>query len=148
MRRLIRWSVVLLILLTIAFFIWQKTRPQPVEVFVKPVVRGKVEKTVANTRAGTVDACRRAKLSPSIGGQIARLPINEGDEVKAGALLLEIWNVDLAAQLALAEQELAVAKAQANATCFNADEAKRQAERSRKLFRSKNSKIIRFASNP
>ncbi|MAU50975.1 MAG: efflux transporter periplasmic adaptor subunit [Roseovarius sp.] len=137
MRRLIRWSVVLLILLTIAFFIWQKTRPQPVEVFVKPVVRGKVEKTVANTRAGTVDACRRAKLSPSIGGQIARLPINEGDEVKAGALLLEIWNVDLAAQLALAEQELAVAKAQANATCFNADEAKRQAERSRKLFRSK-----------
>ena len=137
MRRLIRWSVVLLILLTIAFFIWQKTRPQPVEVFVKPVVRGKVEKTVANTRAGTVDACRRAKLYPSIGGQIARLPINEGDEVKAGALLLEIWNVDLAAQLALAEQELAVAKAQANATCFNADEAKRQAERSRKLFRSK-----------
>ena len=37
--------------------------------------RGTVEKTVANTRAGTVKACRRAKLSPSAGGQIANLPV-------------------------------------------------------------------------
>jgi HlyD family secretion protein len=137
MRMLIRWIVVLVILVAIAFFVWKKSMPEPVEIVIKPVNRGTVEKTVANTRAGTVNACRRAKLSPSIGGQIAKLPIKEGDQVKAGALLLEIWNVDLTAQLALAEKELEVARAQANATCLNAAEARRQADRSQKLYRSK-----------
>lgn len=137
MPRFIRWIIMLLIIMGVSFFIWQKSRPKPVEVVVKPVIRGTVEKTVANTRAGTVDACRRAKLSPSIGGQIAKLLIKEGDQVKAGALLLEIWNVDLTAQLALAQKELEVARAQANATCLNAAEARRQADRSQKLYQSK-----------
>lgn len=134
MRRLIRWSVVAVIVAGLAFLVWQKTRPKPVEIVVKPVTRGVVEKTVANTRAGTVKACRRARLSASIGGQIAKLPIREGDTVKAGELLLEIWNEDLSAQLALAEREAAVAQAQARATCLTADEATRQAERARKLL--------------
>ena len=95
MSRLIRWILALLVVAGIAFFIWQKTRPKPIEIVIKPVVRGIIKKTVANTRAGTVNACRRAKLSPSIGGQIAHLPIHEGDQVKAGSLLLEIWNEDL-----------------------------------------------------
>jgi HlyD family secretion protein len=136
MRRLIRWMIALLLVAGAAFLIWQKTRPKPVEIVIKPVVRGAVEKTVANTRAGTVKACRRAKLSPSIGGQIARLPIHEGDQVKEGALLLEIWNEDLAAQLALVEKEAAVAKAQASASCHTAEEADRQAARAKKLFSS------------
>jgi len=76
MGRLIRWTLALLVVTGIGFFIWQKTRPKPVEVVVQPVVRGVIEKTVANTRAGTVNACRRAKLSPSIGGQIAHLPVH------------------------------------------------------------------------
>ena len=135
MRRLIRWMLALVVVAGVAVLIWQKTRAKPIEVVVKPVVRGAVEKTVANTRAGTVNACRRAKLSPSIGGQIASLPIHEGDQVKAGALLLEIWNEDLAAQVALAGREAEVAKAQAGAACLSAEEAKRQAERSKKLFR-------------
>lgn len=137
MRRLVRWTIALLVVAGVALFIWQKTRPKPIEVVVKPVVRGLIEKTVANTRAGTVNACRRAKLSPSIGGQIAHLPIHEGDQVKAGTLLLEIWNEDLKAQLALTEREVTVAKAQANSTCFSAEEASRQARRSEQLFRNK-----------
>jgi HlyD family secretion protein len=136
MGRLIRWMLALLVVAGVAFFIWHKSRPKPVEVVVKPVLRGGIEKTVANTRAGTVNACRRAKLSPSIGGQIAHLPIQEGDQVKAGTLLLEIWNEDLKAQLALAELEVAVFKAQANAACLSAEEASRQAKRSEQLFRN------------
>ncbi len=135
MRRFIRWLFALLVVAGLAFFVWQKTRPKPVEVVVKPVVRGLIEKTVANTRAGTVKACRRAKLSVSVGGQIASLPIHEGDQVKAGTLLLEIWNADLKAQLALAEREVVVAKAQADAACLSAGLAARQAKRSTKLFR-------------
>ncbi|MCP4994643.1 MAG: efflux RND transporter periplasmic adaptor subunit [Gammaproteobacteria bacterium] len=136
MGRLIRWMLALLAVAGVAFFIWHKSRPKPVEVVVKPVLRGGIEKTVANTRAGTVNACRRAKLSPSIGGQIAHLSIQEGDQVKAGTLLLEIWNEDLKALLALAEREVTVSKAQANAACLSAEEASRQAKRSEQLFRS------------
>ena len=84
-----------------------------------------------------MNACRRAKLSPSIGGQIANLPIQEGDQVKTGTLLLEIWNEDLKALLALSEREVSVARAQANAACLSAEEASRQAKRSEQLFRSK-----------
>jgi len=134
---MIRWSLLLLVVAAAGVFIWWETRPKPVEVVVARVERGVVEATVANTRAGTVKACRRARLSPSIGGQIASLPIHEGDQVKKGALLLEIWNEDLKAQLKLAEREVGVAEAQANASCLSAEEARRQADRAEQLFRSK-----------
>lgn len=134
MGRLIRWVVAVIFVAGVAVFIWQKTRSKPVEVVVQPVERGKVEQTVANTRAGTIEACRRARLSPSIGGQIARLPVQEGDHVEQGALLLEIWNEDLAAQLLLAEREATFAEKQARASCLSAGEAQRQAERAEMLF--------------
>jgi len=137
MKRAIGWLLLLASLAGLAYLVWQKTRPQPLEVVVQAVLRGNIEKIVANTRAGTVNACRRAKLSPSIGGQIARLPIKEGDLVKTGDLLLEIWNEDLSAQLDLAKREVTVARAQAESACFSAEEARRLAKRSEQLFRSK-----------
>ena len=73
-RQLTVLAVLLLLAGGAAGAIWYYTRPEPVSVLVESVDRGRVEATVANTRAGTVKACRRAKLSPSIGGQIARLP--------------------------------------------------------------------------
>ena len=74
-RRYIRWIVPVLIIAAIALVIWFLTRPKPVEVIVKSVDRGIVERTVANTRAGTVEACRRAKLSPSVGVHKSRARI-------------------------------------------------------------------------
>ena len=47
---------------------------------VKPEIRN-VEKTVSNTRAGTIDACRRSKMSPAAAGQISVLHVQEGDSV-------------------------------------------------------------------
>lgn len=135
--RVVRWTVVILIVAGLGFIIWRQTRPKPVDIIVQPVVRGTVEKTVANTRAGTVKACRRARLTPSIGGQIAKLPVKEGDVVKAGQLLLEVWNEDLSAQLVLAHREAAAAAATAKAACLNADVAQRDAERAQKLLASK-----------
>ena len=124
-----RWSIVLLVIATAAMIVWYFAQPDPVEVVVKPVDRGMVERTVANTRAGTVKACRRAKLSPSIGGQISKLPIHEGDTVKSGDLLVEIWNQDLAAEVTLAVSEAEAARARAKAACLNADVAQRDATR-------------------
>jgi len=88
-----------------------------------------VESTVSNTRAGTVKACRRARLAPAIGGQIATLAVKEGDRVATGQLLLSLWNDDVAAQLQLAERETIAARATADQTCLLADNAVREAKR-------------------
>lgn len=127
----------LLVLAAIAAAVAWFTRPESIAVKTVNVERGIVEKTVANTRAGTVKACRRAKLSPSAGGQIARLPIHEGDAVKQGTLLLELWNRDLMAQLALAKEEAASAEATARARCIEADQARREANRQQRLLARK-----------
>ena len=136
-RRYIRWIVLVLIIAAIAVIVWYFTRSKPVEVVVKPVDSGIVERTVANTRAGTVKACRRAKLSPSVGGQIAKLSIREGDTVKEGTLLLEIWNQDLVAQVQLAQSEAEAARARARAACLKAEVSQREANRFVKLYDKK-----------
>jgi HlyD family secretion protein len=132
-RRYIRWVIPVLVISAAGAAVWYLTRPKPVEVVVKPVDHGIVERAVANTRAGTVKACRRAKLSPSVGGQIATLPIREGDTVKGGDLLLEIWNRDMVAEVRLAESEAESARARARAALLKAEVAQREANRMVKL---------------
>jgi HlyD family secretion protein len=112
---------------------WYSARPHPVKVRVATVERGAVEEIVANTRAGTVKACRRARLAPGTGGQIAQLEVHEGDRVEAGQLLLALWNRDLIARLELAEREAEASAARARAACLNADQAAREAARQEKL---------------
>lgn len=112
---------------------WYVTQPKPVEVRVRPAAIGTVEAIVANTRAGTVKACRRAKLAPGTGGQIERLEVQAGDRVEAGQLLLELWNRDLEAQGLLAQREAEAGEARARAACLNADNAEREADRQKRL---------------
>jgi HlyD family secretion protein len=112
---------------------WSLREPEPVVVKVQAATLGTVEEIVANTRAGTLKACRRARLAPSIGGQIKTLAVREGDRVKAGDLLLELWNDDLAAQVTLAEREADAAEARSRSACLNAENAEREAARQVKL---------------
>ena len=102
-RHSFRWFIVLILIALAGVAVWYKMRPQEIEVAVAQVDRGKVEKIVANTRAGTLKSCREANLSPSIGGQISVLNIDEGDAVTKGRVLLELWNDDLKSQAALAQ---------------------------------------------
>ncbi len=136
LRKTLRWSLLAVVIAAIGAIIWHYTRPVPVEIVIRPVETGQVDKIVANTRAGTVEACRRAKLSPSIGGQIAKLPVKEGDSVSAGQLLLELWNDDLVAQTALAQSEVTSAESRAKSACLQAEVAQREADRQIKLRRS------------
>jgi len=106
---------------------------KPVKVIISPVERGLVQDTVANTRAGTIKACNRAGLSPSMGGQIANLPVKVGDAVKPGQILMELWNDDRVAEVSLATREAKAAKALARQACVKADVAEREAQRLRKL---------------
>ncbi len=138
MGRLIKILLLLAVLAGIAWIIWKKTLEQPVTVVVSEVDRGKVEATVANTRAGTVEACRRAHLSPSLGGQIETLPHREGTKVKKGTVLMSLWNEDLQADIVLAAEQLVASQAEKLAVCQEAQEAARQARRVAQLARSNN----------
>lgn len=121
-----RLWIIALVVLVAALLIWIVRRPSAITVDVAEVEIGVVEETVANTRAGTVDACRRAGLAPQIGGQIARLPVREGDAVEAGEILLELWNEDLAADVRLAERDAAAAAQRQREACSRADVAERR----------------------
>lgn len=130
LRRLVPW--LLLLAAGIVFALWA-TRTAPPTVTAHTVTRGPVESTVANTRAGTVNANRRAKLAPSAGGQVAKLLVKEGDRVAAGQLLVELWHGDLDAQLALARSEAVRAEALAEQTRVQAELADREAKRQQDL---------------
>src|SRR6478736_4511650 len=134
MKRIV---VVALLVVVIAGAAWWFTRAKPVAVTVLTVGRGAVSATVANTRAGTVDACQRARLSPALGGQIATLPVKNGDRVEKGALLLELWNEDVKAQLTLSERDASASRSLAREACVTADVAKRDADRLMRLHDQK-----------
>ncbi|WP_234087089.1 efflux RND transporter periplasmic adaptor subunit [Azonexus sp. R2A61] len=129
MRRLII-AVAVIAIAGLALF--ALSRPKPIAVVVHEVGSGKVEATLANTRAGTVEACQRTKLSTIVGGRIEYLGVKEGDRVKKGQLLLKLWNDDQQAQANLAQTQIALSARRSDEACIAAvnaeNEAKRQAD--------------------
>jgi HlyD family secretion protein len=108
-------------------------RPDAVPVRVAPVERARVEATITNSKAGTVNARRRAKLSAEVGGRVVEIAHREGDRVEAGALLVRLSDATPKAQLLLAEEGLRVAQASANEACIARDRASRELARRREL---------------
>lgn len=119
------------------FGIWYFTRPKPVSVILYTVARGPVEATISNTRVGTVKACRRSMLAPAMGGEVSVLTVKEGNRVKAGQILLEVWNDDLKAQLKLATAQKVTALARQQEACQLAAGSERDLKRLRKLLKDK-----------
>ncbi len=100
---------------------------KPVKVLsVKPEIRN-VEKTVSNTRAGTIDACRRSKMSPAAAGQISVLHVKEGDSVNEGDILLELWNKETKARVTASERS-------SDQACIVSAKAERDASRANELY--------------
>jgi HlyD family secretion protein len=116
----------------VALIVW-KSQPKAVAVILKPADFGKVESTLANTRAGTVEACQRTRLSTIVGGRIEVLAVKEGDRVKKGQLLLKLWNDDQQAQSRLAAAQLDMAKKRVGEACTLAANAAREARRTSEL---------------
>jgi HlyD family secretion protein len=100
---------------------------------VAEVLRGVVEQTVTNSRAGTVKARRRAKLSPENGGRAAAIPHRKGQPVAAGEVVLQLDDSLQRAQLELAEREAQAAVAQREQACLAAARAERESERTARL---------------
>ena len=108
-------------------------RPEPISVQVVEIERGQVEETVTNSRAGTVRARQRARLSPEFGGQAIEIPFREGDAVKQGEVLLRLEDSLQRSRLVLAERELEALHSERRRACLEAQRAEREFERTRKL---------------
>jgi HlyD family secretion protein len=132
-KKLPRLGILAILIAVISIAIWFITRPDPIEVDLATAEMGLVESTVVNTRAGTIKACRRAKLAPAAGGHIVKLLVKEGDRVEEGQHLLELWNDDLSAQRDLVRRQLTMAEERRTEVCTVAVNARRESERTRQL---------------
>jgi HlyD family secretion protein len=132
-----RWIVRLLVILGIvaAGLALRATvfAPEPIEVTVVEVSRGRVEQTVTNSRAGTVKARRRAQISPEVGGRVAEVPFREGEPFKKGDVLLRLDTSVPAARITLSRRELQAVEAQRQQACVAASRAERERQRLKKL---------------
>ena len=130
-----RLLIIALLVAAAGFGLWWASRPKPIPVNLASVDRGPVEATLANTRAGTVEACQRTKLSTILGGRIEVLAVKEGDRVKKGQLLMKLWNDDQVAQQALAAAQLHQSQQRVAEACTLAAAAERDADRTSRLRR-------------
>lgn len=112
---------------------WYFTRPKPLEVELAIIATGNVEASIVNTRAGTIKSCQRSNLAPITGGQIAKIWVKEGEHVKKGQILLELWSQDLLAQRDLAQRQLTMAQERRRETCILAENARRESVRTQQL---------------
>ena len=128
-----RLALALIVIGLLAAALWYAMRPKPITVAVALADVGRVENTIANTRAGSVMACRRAKLAPPAGGRIEQLKVTEGDRVRPGQVLLTLWNDAQPARERLAREQLQTARARVREVCELAKASARDAGRARVL---------------
>ena len=127
---------ILLVLAVVAVVIYfvMGSEQDPIKVSaVHPEIRI-VEQTVSNTRAGTIDACRRSKMSPAMGGQIAFLHVKEGDLVQKDQVLIELWNKESKARVKETKARVQVSERSAQQVCILSDRAQREAKRKTELL--------------
>jgi HlyD family secretion protein len=132
MRKRLLWIALVVVLGGVALR-FTLLRPEPLLVRVARVEPARVESTITNSKAGTVRARRRAKLSAEVGGRLVALVHREGDVVEAGELLVQLNDATPRAQLLLARLGLRVAQSAANEACIARDRAVRELRRKRSL---------------
>jgi HlyD family secretion protein len=107
--------------------------PEAVPVRVVAVEMGGVETTVSNTKAGTLTARRRAKMSPENAGLVIEVAVAEGEDVQAGQALLRLSDATQQAQLVLARESLRASQAALLEACLSRDRARREFTRKRQI---------------
>ena len=134
-RWLIRAAVVLLVAVAGFALYASVIRPDPVPVTVFVAARGRVEETVTNSKAGTIKARRRARVSPEVGGRVAEVLVRKGDRVRAGDLLVRIDGTQVKAQVANAGRAVEAGQESEKEACLAADLAGRDLSRAEALAR-------------
>jgi HlyD family secretion protein len=107
--------------------------PEPIPVHTTSVSRGIIDSTVTNSKAGTIRARQRARLSAEIGGRIVEITHREGGVVTKGELLLLLNDSTLRAQENQALEAIRAADARYQEMCITRDKARHEYDRKRKL---------------
>ena len=129
--------LIIVSIFVVAAIYWQLNREEIIIVRLTKVEQGRVEATVANTRAGTIKACQRSRLSMPIGGQVATLLVNEGDQVEKDQVLIQLWNEDQQARVAEASTRVTAAQESVKESCHNAALDARELKRKQGLAAKK-----------
>lgn len=119
--------------LLIVAFGWLCLGSPAIPVRVAHVERARVEATIANSKAGTVRARRRAKLSPEAAGRVVEIPHREGDRVERGDVIVALNDASQRAELLHAERSLTAAEAGLEESRLACSLARRDLERTREL---------------
>lgn len=118
-----------ILLISAGILIWQQNKSETLTVDTINVDIGLTETTVVNTRAGSITACQRSKLALATGGQIAAINVKEGQQVKRGDILLNLWNEDLKAQVNSAKAGVTAADFTQQGLCILNQSDQREAVR-------------------
>ncbi len=129
-RRLLVLAGVAAVIITLRLTLFA---PSPVPVTVHRVGTGRVEDTVVNTRAGTLESRLRAKMSPAIAGLVTAIPVEKGRWVKKNQVLLRLDDSEHRAQVTLAERSVDASRASAGEACLSAEQAGRDLVRAEAL---------------
>ncbi len=134
MTKYIKW--ILLIVLVVGGYFWF-AQEKPINVTVIQASYGDVESIVANTRAGTVSSCQRAKMSFPIGGTISSIEVKEGELVSKGQLLMGLWNADRQSRIYEAKAIVISRRQTKNSICINAKNDVKILARTKRLVSDK-----------
>ena len=133
LRRLAPWLVLAALVLIGVLLRMTVLAPEPVEVRIGAVQRGRVEATVTNSKAGTIEARRRSRMASETGGLVIEIAHREGARVEHGAPLIRLGDTSQRAQLDLARKGVDVAESRLEDSCLRRDRAGREFERTRRL---------------
>lgn len=131
-----KWLFVVLLAVAVSGWWWLTPTPA-IAVRLVTATTGPVAQLVANTRAGTVRACQRSKLSLTGGGTVATLQVQNGDRVVPGQLLMSLWDQDQQARVQQSEAQLTVAALGKAERCDVSERASREAKRALSLAKQK-----------
>jgi len=106
--RYLFWTILLGVLA--AAIAWKYLQRPPIAVTVDTVRRGEVIETVAAITTGAVVPTRHARVAAGTVGVVRQVHVTEGQQVRAGDLVVELEHAELDAQLALAEANLEVGR--------------------------------------
>lgn len=104
------WKPAVLIVAVIVVVFWVKL--SPVAVTSHKIEQGPIVSEVMGT--GTLEARISVTVSPKISGRILEVPIDQGDRVSAGDMLVRLDDSELKQQVAIARAQLETAKSAIN----------------------------------
>lgn len=139
--KITKWIKFILLAFVLAAVVYW-LRFSPLAVTGHPVTRGEITAEVMGT--GTLEARLQTIVSSKIAGRISDVPVDQGDEVQEGQVLLRLDDSELKQQVEIARSSLAAANAsiervEAEAERAQAvlDQVKVDHQRNQKLFASK-----------